>query len=154
MAKDRVANPFEDTTRMSPAPGPQGGETNATAYLVVLGVRLLRRPAGPLHVPAELHAAVRPLRLFGQGFAVQIANPKAVMFFSALLPQFLSPAAGLAPQLVILGVTSLVIELVVLLAYGLAAERGTRILPTRVQARLAGVALIAAGVGLSALRHP
>jgi diguanylate cyclase (GGDEF)-like protein len=36
MAKDRVANPFEDTTRMSPAPGPQGAEANATAYLVVL----------------------------------------------------------------------------------------------------------------------
>jgi diguanylate cyclase (GGDEF)-like protein len=37
MAKDRVANPFEDTTRMSPAPGgPQGGDSNATAYLVVL----------------------------------------------------------------------------------------------------------------------
>jgi two-component system, cell cycle response regulator len=35
MAKSRVANPFEDTTRMSPAPGPQGGEGNA-AYLVVL----------------------------------------------------------------------------------------------------------------------
>jgi diguanylate cyclase (GGDEF)-like protein len=36
MAKDRVANPFEDTTRMSPAPGPQGGESSAAAYLVVL----------------------------------------------------------------------------------------------------------------------
>jgi diguanylate cyclase (GGDEF)-like protein len=35
MAKSRVANPFEDTTRMSPAPGPQAGEGNA-AYLVVL----------------------------------------------------------------------------------------------------------------------
>src|ERR1700749_4670824 len=35
MAKSRVANPFEDTTRMSPAPGPAAGEGNA-AYLVVL----------------------------------------------------------------------------------------------------------------------
>jgi diguanylate cyclase (GGDEF)-like protein len=35
MANSRVANPFEDTTRMSPAPGPQPGEGNA-AYLVVL----------------------------------------------------------------------------------------------------------------------
>jgi two-component system, cell cycle response regulator len=35
MAKSRVANPFEDTTRMAPAPGPQAGEGNA-AYLVVL----------------------------------------------------------------------------------------------------------------------
>jgi diguanylate cyclase (GGDEF)-like protein len=35
MAKRKVANPFEDTTRMSPAPGPQAGEGNA-AYLVVL----------------------------------------------------------------------------------------------------------------------
>jgi two-component system cell cycle response regulator len=35
MAQSRVANPFEDTTRTSPAPGPQPGEGNA-AYLVVL----------------------------------------------------------------------------------------------------------------------
>jgi diguanylate cyclase (GGDEF)-like protein len=35
MAKSKVANPFEDTTRMSPAPGPQFGERNA-AYVVVL----------------------------------------------------------------------------------------------------------------------
>jgi diguanylate cyclase (GGDEF)-like protein len=36
MAKDRVANPFEDTTRMAPAPGPQGDTASAEAYLVVL----------------------------------------------------------------------------------------------------------------------
>ena len=36
MAKDRVANPFEDTTRTSPAPGPQGEEASAAAYLVIL----------------------------------------------------------------------------------------------------------------------
>jgi two-component system, cell cycle response regulator len=36
MAKDRVANPFDDTTRMSPAPGPQGAEEGQMAYLVVL----------------------------------------------------------------------------------------------------------------------
>jgi diguanylate cyclase (GGDEF)-like protein len=35
MAKSRLANPFEDTTRTSPAPGPEVGEGNA-AYLVVL----------------------------------------------------------------------------------------------------------------------
>jgi diguanylate cyclase (GGDEF)-like protein len=35
MARDHVANPLEDTTRMAPAPGPQGGEENA-AYVVVL----------------------------------------------------------------------------------------------------------------------
>jgi two-component system cell cycle response regulator len=35
MARDGVANPFDDTTRMAPAPGPAGGEENA-AYLVVL----------------------------------------------------------------------------------------------------------------------
>jgi diguanylate cyclase (GGDEF)-like protein len=35
MAKRKLANPFEDTTRMSPAPGPEVGEGNA-AYLVVL----------------------------------------------------------------------------------------------------------------------
>jgi two-component system cell cycle response regulator len=35
MAKSRAGNPFEDTTRMAPAPGPQAGEAQA-AYLVVL----------------------------------------------------------------------------------------------------------------------
>src|SRR5262249_25847203 len=36
MAKKRVANPFDDTTRTSQVPGPQSVDSNATAYLVVL----------------------------------------------------------------------------------------------------------------------
>jgi diguanylate cyclase (GGDEF)-like protein len=36
MTRDRVANPLEDTTRMAPAPTPQGQAAEQAAYLVVL----------------------------------------------------------------------------------------------------------------------
>lgn len=61
------------------------------AYLVVLGVQQLRPahtlpPGSPAQVGAEPFA-----RLWGKSFAVGISNPKAILFFSSLLPQFIVP---------------------------------------------------------------
>jgi two-component system cell cycle response regulator len=61
MAKSRVANPFEDTTRMSPAPGPQGGEGNA-AYLVVLAGSNV----------GEMYKVEKERTVMGRGDAVDI----------------------------------------------------------------------------------
>jgi two-component system cell cycle response regulator len=61
MAKSRVANPFEDTTRMSPAPGPQGGEGN-TAYLVVLAGSNV----------GEMYKVEKERTVMGRGDAVDI----------------------------------------------------------------------------------
>ena len=41
---------------------------------------------------------------------LQLANPKALLFFLALLPQFIDPAASVVPQMLILAATSMMPE--------------------------------------------
>ena len=80
-----------------------------------------------------------------------------MVFFSALLPQFVSPDGGVLEQFAVLGIVSLAIELVVLLSYGWAAERSSRlILKGRfalLTDRIAGGFLVCAGLGLAATRR-
>jgi threonine/homoserine/homoserine lactone efflux protein len=62
-------------------------------------------------------------RAFGSGFVTQVSNPKALVFFVAILPQFIDPHGAIWLQLLILTVASLVVELSVLTGYTLAADR-------------------------------
>jgi threonine/homoserine/homoserine lactone efflux protein len=82
------------------------------AYLVFLGVQAIRhrrRLTGVLGVPAGSRSRLRAMR---QGFVVGFANPKSVVFFAAILPQFADPAAGhLTAQLLLLGAVFLAIAL-------------------------------------------
>ena len=88
------------------------------AYLAYLGLRLLlSRPA------SEAPTQVSSNALFRQGFLTSSANPYAVVFFGALFPQFIDPASPVLPQLLILGVTYLVIDGILLILWGLAAQR-------------------------------
>lgn len=88
------------------------------AYLVWIGLRLMMsRPdtAGP--------GAAQRGTLFRQGFLTSSANPYAVVFFGALFPQFINPGVAVLPQLLILGVTYLVVDGLILLLWGWAAQR-------------------------------
>lgn len=72
------------------------------AYLIVLGLRALtgRRPDGS----PEALPTVPLRRAFAQALVVQVLNPKVALFFLALLPQFVEPAAGaVASQVLVLG---------------------------------------------------
>ena len=61
------------------------------AYLLYLGVGLLRTRRGGLAITAE---ASRPLgKLFVDGAFSNLANPKIAVFYFAFLPQFVSPSA-------------------------------------------------------------
>ena len=53
------------------------------------------------------------------GFMVQIANPKAVLFFTAVLPPFLDVNRPAAPQLALFAVATIGMDLVAMAAYGL-----------------------------------
>ena len=66
-------------------------------------------------------------RTFLNGFVLQLANPKALVFFVALLPQFIDPHGSVLLQVAVLAVTSVVIEFFVLLAYGALAGRLTSV---------------------------
>lgn len=65
------------------------------AYLVWLGVRMLRAPAATAE-PAVPLAPVSVSRLFREGLLVALLNPKTTLFFAAFLPQFMH---GEAPPL-------------------------------------------------------
>ena len=96
------------------------------AYLVLLGVQALRhrkelkasaiasRPAGP---------ARGDLRTVLDGALVGVTNPKGIVFFAAVLPQFVDHSAGHVPaQMLLLGLVPITIGLVTDTLWGLTAS--------------------------------
>lgn len=59
------------------------------------------------------------------GLVLQLTNPKALMFFVALLPQFIDPQRPAEPQVLILGITSLAAEFPILALYAALAGRAS-----------------------------
>src|SRR5712675_627527 len=96
------------------------------AYLIYLGVKALRS-AGSSH--AVVLGETLPeeqgdrRRVYLVALTLQLANPKALLFFLALLPQFIDPVRSVAPQMVILAATSMLPEFCILLGYGWLAHR-------------------------------
>lgn len=91
------------------------------AYLIWLGLRMIRRARGGA---AEMQGRADPIalrQLWLQGFVTSAANPKAVVFFAALFPQFITASAPFWPQFLILTVTYLVMDGLFLSSYGAAA---------------------------------
>ena len=87
-----------------------------------------------------------------QGLAVQLTNPKNLLFVLAFLPQFIRPGYPLFLQLSIMLVVTILVDAIVLLAYGHLAVRGARALKgsrflTWLE-RLFGAALIFFGIRL------
>ena len=64
------------------------------AYLMWMGVKLLRAKGGSTVVPAAAAVAHEPAdlgRIFRQGFLTNVLNPKVALFFLAFVPQFIAP---------------------------------------------------------------
>lgn len=90
-------------------------------YLIWLGLRMIRRakPEDPNLASAPPAVSARTLWL--QGFLTSAANPKAVVFFAALFPQFISADQAFWPQFLILSATYLFIDGLFLSSYGAGA---------------------------------
>ena len=74
------------------------------AYLVYLGVQALRsarRGRYPSLDAGDANGAAQKVAGWRQGFTSNITNPKVLVFYLAVLPQFLSPGAPLAWLLVL-----------------------------------------------------
>ncbi|MBB5217116.1 threonine/homoserine/homoserine lactone efflux protein [Parapusillimonas granuli] len=92
------------------------------AYLVWLGIKLWRSP--PMAAAqARSEAAVNVWALFRQGFLSAVTNPKGLLFFSALLPQFLDPQRSLMLQFAVVAATYAVIEFATECLFASAASR-------------------------------
>jgi threonine/homoserine/homoserine lactone efflux protein len=78
------------------------------AYLVWIGIGMLRQRAAASETVALAETALRPIAygdIFRQGFLTNVLNPKVALFFLAFVPQFIAPDAPSKPlAFIVLGV--------------------------------------------------
>jgi len=134
-----LVNAFPDVFRLLAIGG--GG------YVGWLGVKALWAALGdgPAFNSGRAGDASSPLR---DGFWVQLSNPKAVVFFTAILPPFIDPDRAAAPQLALLGATMIAMDIAGMSFYGLAggalAKTLTQPLAARAFSTFVGVLLVSA----------
>jgi threonine/homoserine/homoserine lactone efflux protein len=123
------------------------------AYLVWLGWKLLRAP----EAIADAGAARAPQGGFVvQGFLVMMANPKALLWFGAFIPQFVDPRGDYVGQIVLLGLTAMAVALVSDGAYAVLTGRAGSFLSRRrirLVSRISGGCLIGGGLWLALTRR-
>lgn len=123
-------------------------------YLIYLGLRLLRHGFSLPQQGARLTTA-RPswLRFYVHGVMVALSNPKAIVFTTALFPQFIDATQAVLPQFAVLVLTFMSLSFVCLLGYGLlaagAGKRAAGLPAGRTLGRLFGALFIAAGLLLA-----
>ncbi|HWN21748.1 MAG TPA: LysE family translocator [Gaiellaceae bacterium] len=123
------------------------------AYLVLLGLQSLRAVLSrrPAHGVLDSAAgALPPARAFRQGLVSNLANPKMVVFFTSLLPQFVSPGGRVFLTLLLLGLAFCALTLAWLSLYAVAVARTRRLLERprvrRTLDAISGAMLVALGV--------
>lgn len=126
------------------------------AYLVVLGVRSIRERKDLAAAMNATAVAPRSLgRIVREGFLVGATNPKGVLIFTAVLPQFIDRSSGHATlQLISLGLICVLVALVSDAGWAFASGTARRWLgssPRRLERLSAGggLSLIALGAGLA-----
>lgn len=122
------------------------------AYLLYLGINALMVPASNLTTVKA--AQIAPRQMFYRGFVVSLTNPKTLVFYSAFLPQFVSPHGDTLSQLMLLAVTFLVIAAFLDSVWALLASRAARCLAIdgRLRNRITGGFLLSAATGLALAR--
>jgi threonine/homoserine/homoserine lactone efflux protein len=126
------------------------------AYLVLLGIRKIRDRKSLAEFGRDVTIAPRSLRrTVREGFFVGATNPKGVIIFTAVLPQFIDRSQGhVTLQLALLGVICIAIALLSDGAWAIASGTARQWLggSSRRLERLSGaggVMLIGLGVGLA-----
>ena len=127
------------------------------AYLVVLGVQSLRSAVAGRYPDIDAGAVPRGQALAGwrQGFLTNIANPKVLVFYLAVLPQFLGQGAPVG-VVVLFALSHAVLGLLYLSGLVAALHRARRLLSRRAFRRaldaVTGTALVAFGARLATER--
>ena len=122
-------------------------------YLLGLGLASWRAPARDL---TQTPAGPRNLSvIFGRGFFVSLTNPKTLLFYAALFPQFVDTHAPSRPQIAGLAATFLVVAVVLDCGWALLAARFRDALGMNgaLRNRLTGGLLLGAAFGLALARH-
>ncbi|UTV27826.1 homoserine/homoserine lactone efflux protein [Photobacterium atrarenae] len=92
-------------------------------YLIWLGIQKWREPAPTAGQGAK--GGANAWQLFRRAVLVNLTNPKSIVFLVALFPQFIDPNSSQSMQLAVLGITTLVIDALVMLGYVTLSSRLT-----------------------------
>lgn len=123
------------------------------AYLVWLGIKLIRSPVEG--VSADEPPPPPRGGFLLQGFVVALSNPKLLVFFGAFIPQFMDMSRDHLSQVVVLGVTFMVLAGLTDAIYALLAGqvRGFfSVRRTRLVSRVSGGFMIGGGIWLALIR--
>ncbi|NDJ55437.1 homoserine/homoserine lactone efflux protein [Enterobacteriaceae bacterium 4M9] len=91
------------------------------AYLIWLGIQQWRA-AGAVDLNTLARTQPRS-QLFRRAVFVNLTNPKSIVFLAALFPQFIVPHQPQAMQYLILGVTTVAVDILVMIGYATLAKR-------------------------------
>ncbi len=122
------------------------------AYLLYLGIR--QWTAAPVDL-TRTRPQPRSFRVIAlRGFLISLTNPKTLLFYGALFPQFIATDLPIAPQVALLALTFFAIATGLDCGWALLAGRvrGVLAIRGRLRNRVSGGFLIGAGIGL-ALAH-
>ena len=128
------------------------------AYLIYLGMRQWRSKTNFFGADKGQFFSSKKSnkRFFMEGFLIAMTNPKAILFFTALFPQFINTQLSMIPQFMIMTFTFMGMSFLVLMTYGLLSNKAKHWFSTGQRIkwfnRLLGGLFALIGIGLLQLK--
>ncbi|TDK68440.1 LysE family translocator [Sapientia aquatica] len=120
------------------------------AYLIYLGLSAIFGKVSPITLSKLDASNSSGWHIFRAAALLQLSNPKSLLMFVSILPQFIDPTASIGWQMLILAACSIVPEFFILLGYGALASKASSTLTQQKYAviteRVAGCLVLMAGV--------
>ncbi|MES2825890.1 MAG: LysE family translocator [Pseudomonadota bacterium] len=91
-------------------------------YLMILGIQLMRQPVAACDIDNNNPTNKNP-SLWLNSFIIAVSNPKGLIYFGALFPQFITYHQPLIIQFILLTLTFLITDFVWMLAYAAAGQK-------------------------------
>ena len=120
-------------------------------YLVYMGINLWRKGLVQKVTYHKEPAKKNHFGLYIQGILVAITNPKAIIFTTALFPQFISVSEPLLPQFLLLILTFMSLSFICLTGYSLLAQRAGNGAKFKVSEKLMGKVFGSSFIGAGCL---
>ena len=132
-------------------------KTLGAAYLVWLGVRMIRTGLNRAALAATAPPPISRRRLFLNTYAVTATNPKGIIFYIAFLPQFLDTASSVSGPMFLLAGTFVTLAIINAALYVTFASSAAGLLASSNAGRIfnlgGGALLSAAGLWTAVARR-
>lgn len=129
------------------------------SYLIYLGIKQFRvvKDIETLAINKKTVILRKKSNYFYEGFFLAATNPKPILFFTAIFPQFLNVESSIAPQFFIMTITFMLISFFSLFSYGYISRSAKNLCTSQIRMtwlhRITGGLFIGMGVGLLQLKN-